>query len=269
MKYITIQPPDSLAKYVRSFWVLEGEASLQKPYVHRVMADGSAELVFHYNGVFNELISDNRKIKSFVSGLDAQSQQFRRFLIEQNFGIFGVHLYPYAISHLFSIPATVLKDQMLDLKTLLGKDEDGLEEKMMLANDIPSRVKIITQFLERRLSKTKSVQPGVFETINYIIETNGIINVEKLAERNFLSIRQFERNFKQFSGFSPKLFSRIIRFQNALNQYQQKGKSLTHIAMDCGYSDQSHFIREFKEFAGYTPKEFFIQNGEGTEWRDV
>lgn len=269
MKYITINPPESLARYVRFFWVLEGEACEEKPYIHRGMADGCAELVFHYHGVFDELFLNGKSEKSFNAGLDAQSQRFRRFSISQNFGIFGVYLYPYAVSHLFSIPATELKNQLLDLKTLLGKDENGLEEKMILAPDTPSRVRILTQFLENRLPSTKPVRPGVFETINFIIKCNGMVKVETLAERNFLSTRQFERNFKRFSGFAPKLFSRIIRFQTALNLYGKEQISLTEIAYDMGYADQSHFIRDFKEFSGQNPKEFFSGNGEGTEWREI
>ncbi|MBC8045504.1 MAG: AraC family transcriptional regulator, partial [Fimbriimonadaceae bacterium] len=93
-------------------------------------------------------------------------------------------------------------------------------------------------------------------------------NVEQLARQNFLSIRQFERNFKEFSGFRPKLFSRIIRFQSALSEYDNKGKPLTEIAYACGYYDQSHFIHDFKEFSGHYPKHYFSGKAEGAEYRD-
>jgi methylphosphotriester-DNA--protein-cysteine methyltransferase len=74
--------------------------------------------------------------------------------------------------------------------------------------------------------------------------------------------------FKHFSGFSPKLFSRIIRFQSALNHYGKKEKKLTEIAYDAGYYDQSHFIQDFKEFSGHSPKEYFSGKTETTQWRD-
>lgn len=269
MKYFTIQPPQRLAEYVRYFWVLEGEGSLDKPYIHRSMADGCAELIFHYNGIFDELIKDNTIGKSFSSGLAGPSQHFRRFSIKQNFGMFGVYLYPFAVSQLFSISGDDSKDQMLDLKTVVGNEGNELEEKMMLAISNTVRLKIIIEFLEKRLVHIKRKPPGVFEAIKYIIQTNGVTNVEELAKQNFLSTRQFERNFKQFSGFNPKLFSRIIRFQNALAGYNHKGKSLTEIAYECGYYDQSHFIQDFKEFSGHNPKEYFTGRTESTEWRDA
>jgi AraC-like DNA-binding protein len=268
MKYFTIKPPERLAAYVRYFWVLEGEASLGQPYVHRSMADGCAELIFHYNGIFDELLEGSATERSFSSGLSGPSRQFRRFLIEQNFGIFGVYLYPFAVSQLFSLHGTDAKNQMIDLKSLIGSEANELEEKMMLAIDNKLRLKIITEFLDRKLVKVKRQPPGVFEAIRYIIKTNGTTRVETLAEQNFQSTRQFERNFKQFSGFSPKLFSRIVRFQMALGEYHNKGKSLTEIAYECGYYDQSHFIQDFKEFSGFNPKAYFSGKTEATEWRN-
>jgi hypothetical protein len=197
MKYFTIKPSERLAGYVRYFWVLEGEASAVKPYIHRSMADGCAELIFHYNGIFDELLKNSSTEKSFSSGLAGQSQLFRRFLIKQNFGIFGVYLYPFAVSQLFSIQGADVKNQMLDLRSLIGTEANELEEKMMQAINNKLRLKIIGEFLERKLIKTKKQPPGIFEAIKYIIlQTNGMTKVEELAKQNFLSTRQFERNFK-------------------------------------------------------------------------
>lgn len=267
MTYITIPPPNTLEKYVRHFWVLEGEASNETPYIHRAMADGSVELIFHYHGIFNELITDGEIIKSFSAGFDAQSQKMRRYSTHTNFGIFGVYMYPFALSQLFSIPASEITNQSIELKTLLGKEENGLEERIYLAKTTSERVEIITLFLEQRLNKNNKAVPGVFESINHIIHSNGFIDIDTLASNNFLSRRQFERNFKEFSGFSPRVFARITRFQNALKDYGNASKTLTQIGFDAGYSDQSHFIKEFKEFSEYTPKEYFINHGEGTDWR--
>lgn len=268
MKFFTIKPPLGLAKYVRYFWVLEGNASYDKPYIHRSMAHGYTELIFHYNGIFDELISDNVSEKSILSGLAGQSQTFKRFAINQDFGIFSAYLYPFAATHLFSIPGTDLQNQMVDLRTLIGAEANDLEEKMMLATNNDLRVQIISEFLENRLAKTRPAPIGVFETIKFIMETNGMTNIEELAKRNFLSTRQFERNFKEFIGFNPKLFSRIIHFQSVLSNYYNKEISLTEIAYDAGYYDQSHFIQDFKEFSGHNPKDYFSNKAEGTKWRE-
>jgi AraC-like DNA-binding protein len=268
MRYITIQPPESLTGVVRYFWILEGEASGKKKYIHRSMADGCAELIFHYKGAFDELVADGLCEKSFSSGLAGQSQKFRRFQIEQDFGIFGVYLYPFAVSQLFAFSALEIRNEMIDLRCALGMGASELEEKVMLSPNNDMRVKVVSEYLEKRLLRSK-IQPGaIVETIRKIIHAKENGSVDELAKRTDLSIRQFERKFKEATGFGPKLFSRIIRFQRVLSQYGANEISLTRIAYECEYYDQSHFIHDFKEFSGHNPKEYFSGVTEATEWRD-
>jgi AraC-like DNA-binding protein len=270
ISYFNIPPKLTLAKYVRTFWVLEGNNLNNKPYIHRTMADGSAELFFHYKGIFDELHLDSKIEKSIASasGISGPSQKFNRFCINENFAMFGVYLYPFALQKIFNIPASVISNEMFDLKTLLGHEGTDLEEQIMLAKDNHQRAHIMTKFIEKKLALNYYTDPPLFASIHYIIQTKGTIKIEDLAAQHFLSSRQFERKFKTFSGFSPKLYSRIIRFQSAIKQYGNKNKTLTKIAYDCGYFDQSHFIHDFKEFSGYHPKQYFSGNAEGTEWRD-
>ncbi|HTD40430.1 MAG TPA: helix-turn-helix domain-containing protein, partial [Mucilaginibacter sp.] len=76
------------------------------------------------------------------------------------------------------------------------------------------------------------------------------------------------RKFKIYSGFSPKMYLRLTRLQNALKQYGHD-KTLTQIAYECGYYDQSHFIHDVKAFTGYHPGFYFSGNAEGTEYRNI
>jgi len=269
MNYLTLTPPPELARFVRLFWILEADVKSEEPYIHRVMADGCAEMIFHYQTPFDEIFSDNKVETSFHSGVHGQSQHFRRFVVNQSFGIFGVYLYPYAIPLLFSIPSDELSNEMPDLPTLLGNEGRILEEKMMLAKNNDERIRIVSDFLKKRIAKNYCEEPAVFSTISYIIQSKGMTNVKELAEQSFLSTRQFERKFKTFSGFSPKLYTRIVRFQSALAMYGDSENSLTEIAYLCGYYDQSHFIHDFKEFSGQHPRFFFSGKAEGNEYRNA
>lgn len=267
MRYYTVSPSAELSPYVRYFWVLEGEASPDTPYVHRSMADGCAELVFHYQGTFDELFPD-RVEQSFDAGLAGQSTRFRRFQIEKNFGIFGVYFFPYAIPELFSIGGGEIVNQMLDLKTVLGKQGEELHERMALSTDNTERLKVVSTFLEAKIRRSVRGSNPMHHAIRHLVNTNGQGSVSKLAEDTFQSTRQFQRNFKHLSGFTPKTFLRIIRFQHAIGQYHQKEKSLSTIALDCGYYDQSHFIQDFRSFSGLTPRQYFSGETEATQWRD-
>jgi len=265
MKYLTIDPPPILAPFVRCFWVLEGEASTAEPYIYRGYADGCTELIFHYQSPFDRILRDDSSESGFAAGIHAHTRTFSRSIVYSNFAIFGCYLYPYAVPRLFGYPANDLTDQMTDLSSVLGCEGAELEERMLLAASNAERKAILSKFLITRLNRDRRELPNVFAAVNNIIEARGLMDVRELSEKYCLSHRQFERKFKEFSGFSPKLYSRIARFQSALREYGSK-KSLTDIAYDCGYYDQSHFISDFKEFSGYSPKVYFSGRAEGSEY---
>lgn len=269
MKYLTIPPPPQLTPYVRCFWVYEGEASATAPFVHRSYADGCAEMVFHYRGVFDQLFEDRPMSRSWKSGLHAQSTNYTRFVVRENFGIFGAYLYPFAIPKLLRVPAASLTGYLPDLNELFGPAGRELEERVMLATTGRMRAQIVSEFLIQRLDRTNADIPPVFSSIDQIIKTKGLVSIGALADRFAYSPRNFERRFKECAGLSPKLFSRIVRFQSTVKEYGKQGQSLTDIAHDFGYYDQSHFIHEFKEFSGYNPRAFFSGEAEGADYLGV
>jgi AraC-like DNA-binding protein len=270
MNYYTIPAKPNLSAYVRFFWVLEHDGvTAARPYTHRSMADGCCEMVFHYKGRFTDIAGDGSSAPSFTSGVGGPSQHFSRFHTAESFGIFGVYLYPFAIAALFGVPASAIANQQVSLSSLLGQAGADIEEQVMLAADNHARAAILTAFFETHLRHRHQQPPAVFNAINYIIKSKGTVTVDALAQKHFLSTRHFERNFKEFAGFNPKLYSRIIRFQSAIEKYKDKGRSLTDIAYDCGYYDQSHFIHDFKQFSGYHPKIYFNGNNEATDWKEA
>jgi AraC-like DNA-binding protein len=141
---------------------------------------------------------------------------------------------------------------------------------MMLAPDTACRVNILSGFLAARLGKGIAEPPGVFMSIRSIIRERGLLDVQALAEQSYLSRRQFERRFLEASGLSPRLFARIIRFQEAVRHFGVRDLSLTQLAYQCGYYDQSHFIHDFKAFSGHHPRQFFSGRAEGAPvWEEA
>lgn len=83
----------------------------------------------------------------------------------------------------------------------------------------------------------------------------GNIRINELKEYTKYSERTINYTFTHYYGFSPKTFCLILRFQNALQQLTKVSiHSLTELAQELGYADQSHFIREFKRFNLLSPK---------------
>lgn len=264
MLYETIPPPPHLAHVIRFFWVLEGEAG----YTHHNMADAGVELIFHIRGQFDEIAPDGRTSLSFTSGVHGVSHTLRKYIIDTGFRIFGVYFYPQAIPLLFSLPAEGLANEAVELPYLLKDAGRILEEKIMEAKNNRERCELICRFAEERLSASRQMELPVFAAIRDIIHRTSSASIQSLSREYYLSERQFERQFKQYAGLSPKLFSRIVRFQSATALYHHRGMSLGSLALECGYYDQSHFISDFKTFSGMHPKQYFSGRSGATDWRD-
>jgi len=58
-------------------------------------------------------------------------------------------------------------------------------------------------------------------------------------------------------GLTPKLFSRIRRFQKVLAGVEDASEvDWARVALSCGYFDQAHFIHDFRAFAGVNPSTY-------------
>ena len=82
-------------------------------------------------------------------------------------------------------------------------------------------------------------------------------SVGEAAKYLGLSQRRFIQVFKAEVGMTPKLFSRIQRFQQTRTLIQYNPLiNWAELAVDLGYFDQSHLIREFLEFSGLSPTDY-------------
>ncbi len=62
----------------------------------------------------------------------------------------------------------------------------------------------------------------------------------------------FQENLKKHYKVSPANFIQIKRV-NKIRHSLKKNLSLSEIAYECGFSDQSYMIKVFKKYTGYTP----------------
>ena len=63
------------------------------------------------------------------------------------------------------------------------------------------------------------------------------------------------RNFNKVHGLTPYQYLETIRIEKA-RTYLEEGYTPAEVALNTGFSDQSHFTRFFKSFIGFTPKQY-------------
>ncbi|NJN33824.1 MAG: helix-turn-helix transcriptional regulator [Saprospiraceae bacterium] len=92
------------------------------------------------------------------------------------------------------------------------------------------------------------------EEAKYILQHSDV-NLAQLAARFRLDKFVFLRKFKHLTGMTPMRYQMIFRIAKAKKLLQTE-MPLTHIAYECGFYDQSHFIHCFKKSEGMTPLSF-------------
>jgi AraC-like DNA-binding protein len=77
--------------------------------------------------------------------------------------------------------------------------------------------------------------------------------IREIADYVALSSSHFSRAFKRSLGSSPNAYVTERRVELALRMMASTQKSLTEIALACGFSDQPHFTRTFRRVVGMSP----------------
>ena len=111
----------------------------------------------------------------------------------------------------------------------------------------------IVDYLNRYCSNF--IRNDEFSKVLHKIYTEDNISLQELAEESNLSLRQFERKVKKFTGFTPKQLVTIVRFYRA-RKTMLFTKDYIQVMTDLGYYDYSHFSKDFKKYFSITPKEF-------------
>jgi AraC-like DNA-binding protein len=103
-----------------------------------------------------------------------------------------------------------------DSSAILGKSARRLWNQLGESSSFEGRVEIAEHFLISYASRARTL--GTIAAVaDYVFRQHGAVNVTTLANQGFTSVRQFERQFRQEIGASPKVFARIARFQAALD----------------------------------------------------
>ena len=260
--YQTVKPPEHLKKYIDCFWMVDAERFPNVLNNYHYIASSKMELLFIYCG--NYVSKDiNGEIQiEFKAGFYGQTTDYNHyFATTTKTSIFGIRFLPLALIAFFNIPANELTNQKIDLVTLLSSHGHEIEEKIFEAKTFIEKVSVIIAFFNKRLKPLPIKYRTTENSLKKVQQTKAQISIPELASQSYLSQRQFERNFKELSGFSAKKYLKLIRFELFVESvFIKKGfheNNLTATALDCGYYDQSHLNHHFLEFTGVTPSVYF------------
>ena len=248
-------PPEILKPVIKYFWALDNPVD-SPPKMFTAFPDGSPGVIMVQTE--NGALCDNHNKKLPTIYLHGQTIAPSKLSCSGRFSAVGVCFQPHALKSIFGFDANEFTQTGIDFNLIQDNKYGNLSQRLVTEQTLEGKIEMLSGFLMLQYQKNHG---HMEERINYavsrIIQSKGSLSLKELQQKLHLSERSLERKFNQSIGISPKLFSRICRFQGSLKQLQSSSyDKLSDIAYENEYADQSHLIRTFKEFTGLSPLEF-------------
>ena len=120
--------------------------------------------------------------------------------------------------------------------------------KMLLLNLIHANPK----------TDSKNISPNWIKTVVEITRDkwNESLTLKDLSEAAGVHPITISKHFPKYFSCTFGEYMRRLKIERSLYFLKVSSFSLTEIAAECGFSDQSHFIRTFKQLTGFLPKNY-------------
>lgn len=253
-----VRPTKALMPFIKHYLFLESAGNGFKKL--RLFSDGNIGMVFStkQNLVFANQINEplNYLPACFVYG---QISAFKDLYLINDASLVIVVFQPAGIKQLAAVSATELTDAIIPVEDLFGRKGCSLQQQMTEQKSIEAKLAILNRFFTELISvRSLSYHLLVDAAVGFILQNKGGSSITELVRYTGYTERHIERSFMEYIGLSPKKFGNIIRLHGFLKlmKHQTKQHTLTQIAYEAGYADQSHLIKEFKKYTGITPKDY-------------
>jgi AraC-like DNA-binding protein len=256
MKSYKFFPSDKLKKYIDHYWWLETTNGDTTSRTERVLADSSVEIIFHFDNPVSRFNSNGILVQEPTKLLIGQTIKPYTILSTEKTSMLGIKFHNHTAKHFFDISISEIRDKHFDLSDFWGNNANLLYEQLCETKLLKRKIELIEKYLYKIKSQKNTINLVVENVIKEMLTQNGNICVRKVCSDNNFTTRYLEKLFLENVGLSPKLLSRVIQFQNALKLLKNNSTSLTHLGLEAGYFDQSHFIRNFRDFADCTPSQY-------------
>ncbi|WP_299521912.1 AraC family transcriptional regulator [Winogradskyella sp.] len=186
----------------------------------------------------------------YTTGLYTTPHEFK---VSKSWDEICIDFHPCGYYHFFDLPS---KHKIIDegfTSSFFSRDDQICLEDILNEPDLKKRSLAIEKLL---ISKLKPFDQNDLQlAVEYIHVNKGLISVKEVLRYTKCSERKMYNLFNDHFGITPKWYIRIVRIRQALKLITFNPLlSLTEVAYQCGYNDQSHFIKEAKLMCNLIPK---------------
>ncbi len=258
MIYQSFLPSPSLSEFVRNYTIINFQFNQNEPPPSKQRSPKPEQkIVFYLKGSpnFYNPVTGSTQTPPPVSIFSHQSDK-KIIKLNSEFSAFIIFFQPGVLHRLIRVPMIELLHEYSDAELFFGTGVREISDQLATAASLPSMITIIEQFLLPRCRQLAIKNPIDTIALHLLIDP-ATFSLDTISRQACLSTKQFYRKFIEQIGISPKLFSRLSRFNHAYRyKIAHPDVSWSSIAQEFRYTDYHHMEKEFKEFTSLTPQEW-------------
>ncbi|KZN61155.1 hypothetical protein N473_22700 [Pseudoalteromonas luteoviolacea CPMOR-1] len=249
--YTILPPPAELSPFVINFWY----ANTHRLLPQALHSDGYISVLFVASGK-SKMNETNLSNRAYFIGPQTKTTMWYFQNEVQN--LIGVRLTPLGAKSFTTMPLKETKNQCIELLDVVSNCQSLMTKITQSEYTLKEKIIFLSQWLEQRFKTRNEPQSSLLETITKEIQlAPRSIKLATIYDTLQINSRRAERIFDQALGMTAKEYATLIEVSKARNILKQSPTcSLTDIAHQLEYTDQSHFNRQFKKVMGITPRQY-------------
>ena len=250
MRYWYQPPCESLASYVRSVLIVDMFSEEVRPNVPLVVMGMPAVHVQLTPGEKQQ--PQDVEIKLHGAPIPAD------FELSVKHAVTVIYYFkPFSMAAIFGIDACALARHPVAAEDWNNKEVVAIKSQLASTTHPLQMISVLDDFLVAQLKHRFPVCEAIRIATDKVMLDPDAYVLNQLPDQLHMTRRTFQRMFKKFVGVSATEYRRICQFQQSFQQVRTKqfGK-LSDVAVDNGFTDQSHFVRSFREFSSTTPGKY-------------
>jgi len=253
--YLEHTPAPPLRSFVRTLWY--ARAPQPGHTRERILPTGNTQVLINLACDYLHDCAEGEPARKSPSSIIAGGRSVYEIVNTADMAdLIGVSFEPGRFPVFALDAADLFSNRFVDLEDVWGPRARTLRDRLRELPQPEQRLLCFEQFLAAtfapRMLHTRPLHHcAVDYALRRFAHSPSLITVRDMARSTGWSERRFSQVFREEVGFSPKVWCRLRRFQRAVDQLHAGiDVPWAHLALDCGFYDQSHFANEFRAFSG-------------------
>jgi len=251
-----IPPTGPFTDVLLSIWQVEGFTPFQQEHI---LPKGIVEVIFNFSdgSPIPAKVGNKQSHLSncFINGFNTAPVQIE---LPEHQKFFGVQLQPLSVKKIFGVPACEFSDSVVDM-TLLDPGIRSLWHQLAEQTSFDRRVAVFSNWIGTKLTGLQPLDNRINNFLSGLDQHD--LSVTVLASSLYYSPRQLSRKITEATGMNTEEILLYKKYLHAVHLIHHTDLSLTKIAYQSHFSDQSHFIKSFKTFTKITPGDYKKSKG--------